>query len=368
VSTCGSGLILPVPRSWDATRSALRPWCAPGVGTSTAKPVGLAVAGLGAIGRLHARNLARNVPGARLAALVDQLPEVARAVSRELEVPWSTSYEDVLGDAAVDAVVIATPTPAHAPMVGLAAAAGRHVFCEKPLSPDLAGGSRAAESMAESGLWLQVGFQRRFDPDWVAAKQCIDTGEVGAVRLLRISHRNRRPPHGTGLSERLGSLFVDMSIHDFDSARWLVGEVGSVNAFAASHAGPCFAESGDADDAVIVLRFEAGGLGLFDNSRSAGYGFECSAELVGARSTLRIGAGRRAGDVERLTAHGSLLALPADHIEQHRTAYLAELRHFVESVRSRSAPVVGGHDAVAALALSLAAERSCREARPVELD
>ena len=163
--------------------------------------------------------------------------------------------------------------------------------------------------------------------------------------LLRISHRNRVPPHQGALSARLGSPFVDMTIHDFDTALWLAGPVGEVSAFAST------------DSTLVVIRFESGALGVIDNTRRAGYGFECAAELVGSRSTLRFGDRTRVGGVEQLTAGGALTRLPADHIERHRTAYLEELRHFMACVRSGARPAVGGTEASAALALSLAAER-----------
>ena len=310
--------------------------------------LGVAVAGLGAIGRLHAVNVARHVPGGRLARVVERVPRLARAVGAELAVPSSTSFEEALRDPAVGAVVIATPTPAHAAMVEQAAAAGRHVFCEKPLSLDPASGAKAARAMEAAGVCLQVGFHRRFDPDWVAAKRHVDAGDVGAVELLRISHRNRSHPHG-GRTDRLGSLFVDMSIHDLDSARWLVGEVEALSAI------------GGEGTAAIVLRFAGGALGIVDNTRVAGYGFECNAELIGREATLRIGCGWRPAAVELLTSAGALVRLPADHIERHSPAYLAELRHFVESIRSGRAPAVGAEDAQAALVLALAAERSSRE-------
>ena len=293
--------------------------------------IGVAVVGLGGIGLLHARNLVGHVPGARLVRVVDSARELAEDAGAELGVPWSGSYEDSLADPDVGAVVIATPTPLHAEMVEHAARAGTHAFCEKPLSLDLDGGRRATRSARASGVCLQVGFQRRFDPDFAAAKRQLEAGEIGTVRLLRLSHRNRVAPHRTGLRERLGSLFVDMTIHDFDSARWLVGEVAEVSAFSAG------------DTAVTVLRFERGALGVIDNTRSAGYGFECSAEIMGSEATLRVGNHR--------------LPLPADHIQRHRTAYLDELRHFVECIRSGAQPCVGGDDAVAALRLCLAAER-----------
>jgi predicted dehydrogenase len=307
--------------------------------------IGVAVVGLGGIGLLHARNLAQQLAGARLVRVVDSARELAEAAAAELGVPWSCAFDESLADPGVGAVVIATPTPLHAEMVERAAIAGAHVFCEKPLSLDVDSGQRATRAARASEVCLQVGFQRRFDPAFAAAKQQIEAGDLGTVRLLRISHRNRVPPHEAGLADRLGSLFVDMTIHDFDTARWLVGEVAEVNAFNAGRT------------AVTVLRFENGALGVIDNTRLAGYGFECSAEIMGSQSTLRIGAGDRPVDVERLTARGIQRPLAADHVERHRAAYLDELRHFVACIRSGTQPSVGGDEAVAALRLSLAAER-----------
>ena len=303
------------------------------------------MAGLGAIGLLHARHLAHQICGARLACVVDQDRTLGEAAGGELGVPSFTSFEAALEDPGVAAVVIATPSPLHAEMVERAARAGKHVFCEKPLSLDAASGRRATALATAAGVVLQVGFQRRFDADFVEARRLIAAGELGDVLLLRISHRNRVPPHEGPLSGRLGSPFVDMTIHDFDTALWLAGPASEVSAFASG------------DSTLVVIRFESGALGVIDNTRRAGYGFECAAELVGTRSTLRVGDRTRASGVERLTAAGALTRLPADHIERHRAAYLGELRHFVACVRSGTTPAVGGAEANAALALSLAAER-----------
>ena len=288
------------------------------------------------------------MPGVRLALLVEQDAAAASAAGRELGVRWSPSYDDALADPAVDAVVIATPTPLHAGMAERAAAAGKHVFCEKPLSLDVDGGRRATAAAETAGTALQVGFQRRFDPDLLTARARVEAGDLGAIRLLRISHRNRVPPHEGELRSRLGSPFVDMTIHDFDTARWLAGEIAEVHAF----------EAGGAT--VVVARLEHGGLCVIDNTRSAAYGFDCAVELMGEHRTLRIGWSGGASGVEELAPGGRLVRLPADHVERHRAAYLEELRHFVECVAAGTAPGVGGGDSVAALELSLAAER-CAE-------
>jgi predicted dehydrogenase len=307
--------------------------------------IGLAVIGLGAIGRVHARNLARHVSGAELVLVVDKVAELAEAAAAELGVRWSTRPEDALGEPGVSAIVIAVPTPCHAGLIEAAAAAGLHVFCEKPLALEPARAQRAVSAARAAGVRLQVGFQRRFDPDFLAAKRHIDSGGVGAVQLLRIAHRNRTPSHETQLVERLGSIFVDMTVHDFDTARWLVGEVDEVTAFERKR------------NAVTVLRFRNGALGIVDNSRYAGYGFECSAEVVGTDSTVRIGGRGRPLDVAVLTACGALSPVAENHIERHLTAYRDELRHFVACLREATEPSVVGEDAVAALELSLLAER-----------
>lgn len=307
--------------------------------------VGIAAIGMGAIGRLHARTVAGQLSGARLVMVVDRLPELAERIGSELDVRWSTRPEDALGEPGVSAVVIAVPTPFHAELVERAAAAGVHVFCEKPLALEPAGAERAVRAVRRAEVSLQVGFQRRFDPDFLAAKRQIDSGRVGAVQLLRIAHRNRTPPHRNGLAERLGSIFVDMTVHDFDTARWLVGEVAEVVAFEHRR------------NTVTVLRFTNGALGVVDNSRHAGYGFECSAEVVGTECTLRIGGSGRPVDVDLLTTCGAVSRLAGDHIERHLTAYREELRHFVGCLRDGAVPAVGGEDAIAALELSRAAER-----------
>jgi predicted dehydrogenase len=307
--------------------------------------IGFAVIGLGGIGLLHAHTLTQQLVGARLVMVVDPLADLATATADELGVRWSRCYDDALADPEVCAVVIATPSSTHAEMVARAAACGTHVFCEKPLSLDLPSGRHATNIARERGVCLQIGFQRRFDRDFVAAKKCIAGGEIGTVRMLRISHRNRVPPPAEGLTARLGSVYVDMTIHDFDSARWLVGDIADLQAYATPHT------------ALVVLRFEDGALGVIDNTRCAGYGFECSVEVVGSESTIRVRGESSSNAVEHLTSQGRHQALPADHIERHCAAYRDELRHFLACIGSGTQPLVGGEDAVEALRLSLLAER-----------
>jgi myo-inositol 2-dehydrogenase / D-chiro-inositol 1-dehydrogenase len=307
--------------------------------------IGLAVIGLGAMGRHHACNLARELGNVRLAMVVDSADGLAERVGDDLGVSWSTRVDDALAEPEVAGIVIAAPTPLHAELIERAAAVGKHVFCEKPAGLEVEAVERAAEAARRAGVLLQVGFQRRFDPDFVTARNKIESGEVGRVQMFRIAHRNRTPPHPGALEARLGSIFVDMTVHDFDTALWLIGAVDEVNAFEHTR------------NAVTVLRFRNGALGVIDNSRHAGYGFECSAEVVGTNCTLRIGARPHKPDVDVLNASGAVTSVAEDNIERHRAAYLEELRHFVRCLESGTEPSVGGQEAVAALRLALVAER-----------
>jgi predicted dehydrogenase len=315
----------------------------------------LVVAGLGRMGRLHAENLAERVPSARLAGVVDAVEPLARAAGERHGVPWSTSLAGMLDREDVDGVVIAAPTRLHAELVELAAGAGRHVLCEKPLGFEAAEARRAVAAARAAGVELQVGFQRRFDPGWTALETALAGGQLGRLHLLRCSHRDARPP-----GAELGDLFDDMAVHDLDAARWLGGEVAEV--FAVTRRG---VGDGPALAAGMWLRFESGALALIDVARDARYGFECSAEAVGSQGTGRIGCGWRPGDLELLHDGRATTRLCADHAERHEAAYAAELHHFGELVTGRAAARATGEDAVAALELAAAARRSAERGAPV---
>jgi predicted dehydrogenase len=272
--------------------------------------------------------------------VVDAVGSVARAVGEQHGVPWSTSLDELLPLAR--GVVIAAPTALHAELISRAAAAGVDVFCEKPLGFAVEDARRAVE--AARGVRLQVGFQRRFDPDWLALARALRSGSLGDPTLFRCSHRNPAEPRGP-----LGDLFVDVAVHDLDAARWLGGEVAELHAWERPGA------------ACISLRFESGALGQIDVSRRAGYGFECSAELVGTRATMRVA--RRAG-TELLRDGHALLPVPGDHAERHEAAYVAELEQFAKVVAGADSHGADGEDAVAALRLALLARRSAATGAP----
>ena len=329
-------------------------------------PVRLGLVGLGRMGRFHAANLAGRIPGVSLVRVADAAENLARENAARLGgLAWSTRYEDLLEDPDVEAVVVASPTHLHAGMVEAAALAGKHVFCEKPISHDLGRTYEVIEAVRAAGVGLQVGFQRRYDPDYRAAKEKISAGHIGEVYLFRTTLRDMRSP-GFDYIEGSGGFFADVTVHDFDAARWLVGEIAEVTAAGAALSDPGFEEVGDIDNAVVTLRFAGGALGVIDNSRVAGYGYECSSEVLGHRGTLRISNHRRAA-VETLTPGRACRDHVSDFVERFAEAYREEMEHFVRAVRGGAELRPTGADAAAATVLARAAERSHREGRTVRL-
>jgi myo-inositol 2-dehydrogenase/D-chiro-inositol 1-dehydrogenase len=323
------------------------------------------MAGLGRLGQFHAENMAGRVPSIDLVRVVDPIEEVAHSTGDRLNVQWSTAYDDLLNDPAIEAVVIASPTPYHAPMIEQAAAAGKHIFCEKPISLEREATQRAIAAARSAGVQLQIGFHRRFDPDWVAATSRIKSGELGDVYLFRTSLRDMRPP-SIDYVKSSGGFFLDVTVHDFDTARWMIGEIDEVSAFGATLTDPAFAAVGDIDNAVVVLRFASGALGVIDNSRAAGYGYECSTEVMGSRATARIGYHRRV-NVEWLTPGVGTVDYVSNFIERYPRAYVLELEEFAKAVLADRPVAVTGEDGLAAFMLCQAAQRSFREGGTVKL-
>jgi inositol 2-dehydrogenase len=328
--------------------------------------VRVGLVGLGRMGRFHAENLAGRIPQAKLVRMVDADEKVARENAERLGgVEWSTDYADLLDDPEIEAVIVASPTPLHAEMTEAAAAAGKHVFCEKPISLDPKRTHEVIEAVRSAGVKMQVGFHRRFDPDYRAAREKVSAGEIGDVYLFRTSLRDMRSPSPEFLKGS-GGFFADVTVHDFDAARWLVGEIEEVTAFGAALSDPGFEEVGDVDNAVVTLRFATGALGIIDNSRVAGYGYECSSEILGHRGTLRVDNHRRVS-VETLTPGRACRDYVSDFVERFADAYRQEMEYFVRAVREDLEPVVGGADDAAAFDRAKAAERSYREGRTVRL-
>ena len=334
-----------------------------GVATGATGRAKLAVAGLGRMGRVHARNLAHSCPSAELVAVFDTRREVARPIGVELGARVVASYDELLGDTAVDAVVVAAPTAAHAGMVLEAAQAGKHVFCEKPISLERASTVEVVEALSGSDVCFQVGFHRRFDPAFVAVAQRAEAGELGEVLLYRASQRDKASPAPEFIAGS-GGIFVDMGIHDFDTARWLVGEVESVSAHGAPWRDPAFAGTGDYESAVVVLHFAGGALGALDISLVAGYGYESSLEIMGAKATVRVDDPFSAR-YEWREAGAASRPLVESYDRRYGAAFAAELEHFARSVLAGQPAEPSGVDALAAFDIAQAAAESCRLGAPV---
>jgi inositol 2-dehydrogenase len=329
------------------------------------RKVRIGLAGLGRMGQIHATNLSSRCASAELACVFDANGDAARETGERLGVPWAKSYDDLLADDMIDAVAITTSTGSHADLSVRAAQAGKHVFCEKPISLDRQTTLETIDAVRAANVKFQVGFHRRFDPDWVAAVDRMRAGELGDVYLFRTSLRDMKPPKVEYLAGS-GGFFVDVTVHDLDTARWMVGEVVEVSAHGTALSDPAFAEIGDIDTAVVVLRFENGALGVIDNSRAAGYGYECSTEVMGSRATVRID-NPRTHHYEWRTPGSASFDLAANFEQRYPWAYAEELDAFARCVRDDEPPRVTGLDALAAFDLAVAADQAWRAGRPVEV-
>ena len=326
-------------------------------------PLRIGVVGLGRLGRVHAANIKNHTRALELVCVSDSVETIARTAGEQLDVRWSIRLEDLLGDPELDAVLIATPTPFHARMIEQAAAAGKHIFCEKPIADDVTSAERAIKAAQQANVQLQIGFHRRFDPDWMAAMRRIESGELGQIYFFRSTLRDMQPPSLEFLRDS-GGLFFDMMIHDFDVARWMVGEVVEITACGTVVSDPRIGDFGDIDQGIAVLRFANGALGAIDASRSAGYGYECSTEIVGSRATVRIGQGHHF-NIEWLTPGAATRDYSSDFLERFPRAYLLELEDFAAAIQSGRQVRPNGRDGLGALLLAATAERSRRENRPI---
>ena len=332
---------------------------------SDGAPLRVGVAGVGRIGRMHAELLASRVPGAKLAAVSDALASLAGEVGQALGVP-ALDPERLLADRAIDAVAICAPTEQHVDLIVEAASAGKKaIFCEKPVSLDLAEVDRALAAVAAAGAALMVGFNRRFDPSHAAVRQAVASGTIGVPHLVRITSRDPEPPP-LDYARGSGGIFLDMTIHDFDMARFVVGsEVTEVHAAGAVRIEPELAEMGDVDTAVVTLRHVDGCLTSIDNSRKAVYGYDQRVEVLGSGGMASSGNPLVNTAQVRDAAGARLATLPYFFIERYQESYLRQWESFVGALRSGSPPPTSGHDGRAALVLGLAAKRSLAEGRPV---
>lgn len=333
----------------------------------TKQMINLAVIGTGRIGRVHAETIATQVPYANLVAVADVNEASVKEVAEQFNVKtWTTDYKELLNNTEVDAVVICSSTDTHAQIIEEAAAAGKHIFCEKPIDHDLNRIDTALRAVAEAGVKFQVGFNRRFDPNFLNVRETVNNGGVGDVHILKITSRDPAPPPVEYIKVS-GGLFLDMTIHDFDMARYLTGsEVKRVHAVGRVLVDPAIETAGDVDTAVITLEFENGAIGVIDNSRQAVYGYDQRVEVFGSKGVI---------SAENETPYRTTLAndngihqpLPLNFfMDRYTTSYKNEISEFVSSIVDDITPPVTGLDGRAPVVIGLAAQKSLVEGRPVE--
>ena len=331
--------------------------------------LGIGVIGVGTLGRRHAENLRRRIPEVQLMAVADSDGARAKQVASELEVQHHfAKAEDLLDRKDIQAVVVSAPSRFHASITQAAAAAGKHVFCEKPPALLMEEGESALKAVAKTGVHFQIGFMRRYDPPYARAKKLIEAGEIGEPILFKSIGRDRQPPPRSFFQGGInGTLFQDAAIHEFDLARWLMkDEVAEVHAFGGVRGCPELAEFGDIDSAVVNLRFGRGGVGNVECLRKSNYGYDIRTEIVGTKGALAIGYLQQTAQLV-LTSGGASYDIVDHWLVRFADAYLNELRDFVDAILREKPTQVDGHEGLRALAICVAAERSHRESRPVAL-
>lgn len=331
------------------------------------KPIRIGVFGAGRIAYRHARTVAVDTPGATLAAICDIDLDAARRLAETTGCDrYTTDPADILENAAIDAVVIGSSTDSHAPLIEAAAAAGKQIFCEKPIALDLETTDRAIDAAERAGVRLQIGLQRRFDKAYAKLYKMIGEGTLGQIEAVRDTMRDPNPPHEAYIPTS-GGLFRDMVIHDFDCVRWLMGcEPVEVFAMGANLVDPVFAKYGDIDTCVVTIKFESGALGAIDASRRSGFGYDVRTEVFGSKKAVMIGDGRDT-PMNVFDQNG----VCSDHIywflERFDDAYVAEIRSFVHAIKHDEQVAITGADGRAALAMAYAAEASIRENAPISM-
>jgi len=324
--------------------------------------------GAGRIGRVHAEHLVYRIPEANLVAVSDILVEAAEKLASDFQIP--ASYEDhrrIMNDDSIEAVIICSSTDTHAQMIEEAAAVGKHIFCEKPIDHDLGKIDRVLAAVEQAGVKLQVGFNRRFDPNFQRVQEIVASGGIGAPHILRITSRDPSPPPIEYIKVS-GGIFLDMTIHDFDMARFLVGsEVDEVYVAGGVMVDPDIGKAGDIDTAIITLRFENGVIATIDNSRQAVYGYDQRIEVFGSGGCITAD-NNYPNTTFTSDAQGVHRDLPLNFfMDRYIESYVAEMKAFVQCVLKDETPLVTGIDGRIPVVMGYAAKKSYAENRPVKL-
>ena len=330
--------------------------------------VRIGVIGAGRIGKIHIENLVYRVPDATVVAVAD--------VDVENTKKWAAKYgitkvlaepKELINDPKIDGVVICSPTDTHAEYVIEAARVGKQIFCEKPIAQKLDATKQALTAVEEAGVKLQIGFNRRFDANFKAIRQLVESGKIGEPHLVNITSRDPAPPP-LDYVKVSGGIFMDMTIHDFDMARYLTGsDVVEVYAVGKVLIDPAIKEAGDFDTAVTILKFANGAVCTIDNSRQAVYGYDQRVEVFGSK-----GAAAAQNETATKVTISSESGVVSDKplyffLERYMESFAAEMHDFVACIKNDTTPPVTGEDGLQSLLIAMAATKSAKENRPVKL-
>jgi myo-inositol 2-dehydrogenase/D-chiro-inositol 1-dehydrogenase len=306
------------------------------------------------------------MPGVRVKSIADPYTDFGGWPPEGIETGLDPSL--VLDDPDIEAILICSPTPTHADFTEAAAAAGKHIFCEKPIDLDPERIRRTLEVVNAAGVKLQVGFNRRFDPTFSRVRQAVIDGDVGDIHIVKITSRDPEAPP-VEYVQSSGGIFLDMTIHDFDMVRYLTGsEVDEVHAMGAVLIDPAIGEAGDVDTAVTTLKMANGALAVIENSRQAVYGYDQRVEVFGSKGSAEAG-NETANRVTLSVGDGVRSDTPLYFfLERYQASFVAELEAFFASVRDDREPPVGGRDGLMSVLVGLAAAQSMAENRPVKVE
>jgi scyllo-inositol 2-dehydrogenase (NAD+) len=328
----------------------------------------IGLVGLGRLGKVYARDLSARLEETTLVAVADRDRDLAAQVARDFDVPhvYATA-EELIANPDVEAVVVVSPTHTHREVVIAAVQAGKPTFCEKPLALTLDECRQIEKAVTQSGTFFQMGFMRRFDPGYAAAKVRIANGDIGRPVVFKSTSRDPFPPsveYANPASS--GGILVDMGIHDIDLARWFMGEVETVSAIGATLVYPELATVGDLDNAIATLIFADGRLGVVDLTRNGIYGYDISTELLGTEGTLRIGYLRET-PIITMTKNSVAHDTVPYFMERFERAYALQLQNFAQNVLNDRKPSITIRDGIEALRIALAATAACKSGQPVKV-